>query len=97
MSAWLSNLQLAFENTPVIILHGNVRDWYVDKSGSVHRDLTSLIEKELFKSSDGLGPGGPFDEVLVYSGVGDNGAGTRKILSGNEKPAQPRTATAPTS
>lgn len=41
--AWQSNLLRALRQNPVVIVHGNVRDRYVDAQGAVHENLDSLF------------------------------------------------------
>lgn len=88
MSAWLQNLRLAFDSYPVVVLHGNVRDWYLDQDGHLHRNLTSLLRKTLVDPT-------VFGEILVYGGTLDGGEGTRESLSqdepGREVPDSPPT------
>ena len=50
MSVWIQNLKMALETKPVVIVHGNVRDHYIDGGGILHdqprtefRNLTSLL------------------------------------------------------
>jgi hypothetical protein len=43
MSVWISNLRLALSQRPVVLLHGNVRDRYIDEDGNIYRDLTQLL------------------------------------------------------
>lgn len=45
MSIWITNLRMALEDKQVLILHGNVRDRYMDESGAVYQGLTDLLEK----------------------------------------------------
>lgn len=44
MSVWIENLKIDLETRPVIILHGNVRDKYIDKTGRVYENLTEIIQ-----------------------------------------------------
>ncbi len=44
MSVWQSNLRSALRNHPVLLLHGNVRDRYLDADGRLHENLTDLLE-----------------------------------------------------
>jgi hypothetical protein len=85
MSGWISNLRLAFESSPVLILHGNVRDWYVDENGVIHRNLTSLVNQLLFQiTSDGTNSDA-FDEILTYSGYTEQGSGQRVVFSAEQQ------------
>jgi len=45
MSIWIQNLKGRLENHPVVILHGNVRDHYIDEHGHVYDNLTTLLEE----------------------------------------------------
>jgi len=44
MSKWIESLRATLLRHPVVILHGNVRDIYVDGQGTVYNNLTSLFE-----------------------------------------------------
>ena len=37
MSVWIQNLQMALETKPVVIVHGNVRDHYIDGEGVINK------------------------------------------------------------
>jgi hypothetical protein len=43
MSVWIKNLRTALEDRLVIILHGNVRDKYIDEDGRIYDNLTGLL------------------------------------------------------
>ena len=43
MSAWIENLCMALEHKSVVILHGNVRDSYIDGNGGVYDKLTTVL------------------------------------------------------
>ncbi|MDQ2687616.1 MAG: hypothetical protein M3Y28_07100, partial [Armatimonadota bacterium] len=43
MSVWIQNLRLVLEDNPVVLLHGNVRDRYIDETGRVYENLTDLL------------------------------------------------------
>lgn len=43
MSNWINNLKMALEGKTVILLHGNVRDRYIDDEGRVYNNLTELL------------------------------------------------------
>ena len=43
MSVWIRNLKTRLEERPVIILHGNVRDRYIDEHSRVNDNLTALL------------------------------------------------------
>jgi len=43
MSVWIRNLHSGVETRQVVILHGNVRDRYIDDSGRVYENLTGLL------------------------------------------------------
>ncbi|HEC84627.1 MAG TPA: ATP-dependent Clp protease ATP-binding subunit, partial [Thioploca sp.] len=44
MAVWIHNFINALQDKPVVILHGNVRDRYIDKEGRVYDNLTNLLE-----------------------------------------------------
>jgi hypothetical protein len=44
MSKWIRNLRSVLDDRPVVLLHGNVRDRYIDEEGSVFENLTKLLE-----------------------------------------------------
>lgn len=44
MSTWQKNLRAALETKEVILLHGNVRDWYMDENKLVHYNLTEILQ-----------------------------------------------------
>jgi ATP-dependent Clp protease ATP-binding subunit ClpA len=44
MSKWISNLRAVLDDKPVVLLHGNVRDRYIDEQGSIFENLTKLLE-----------------------------------------------------
>ncbi len=43
MSVWIRNLQSSLGDHQVLILHGNVRDKYIDQHGHVYENLTDLL------------------------------------------------------
>lgn len=43
MAKWISNLRHHLAHRPVTVLHGNVRDIYVDEEGHVYQNLTTLL------------------------------------------------------
>lgn len=43
MSIWIKNLKTRLEDRPVLILHGNVRDKYIDDDGRTYDNLTALL------------------------------------------------------
>ncbi len=43
MSTWIHNLKTRLEDRPVVILHGNVREKYIDAEGRVYENLTALL------------------------------------------------------
>ncbi|MCL6533664.1 MAG: AAA family ATPase [Armatimonadetes bacterium] len=45
MSVWIANLRRSLERYPVVILHGNVRDCYIDEHGGVYENLTALLRQ----------------------------------------------------
>lgn len=44
MSKWIRNLRSVLDDKPVVLLHGNVRDRYIDEQESVFENLTKLLE-----------------------------------------------------
>ena len=65
MSVWMKNLRMALENKPVVVLHGNVRDRYVDEQRRVFDNLSSLLT-ELCRTHRI-----PFAEMLVCDPRGE--------------------------
>ena len=67
MSVWIQNLQMALETKSVILLHGNVRDHYIDTnsilsdSRKVFRQLTPLLKDSAKKLSIS------FHDFVTYS------------------------------
>jgi len=43
MPAWIRNLKTSLEDRQVLILHGNVRDQYIDQHGRIYENLTELL------------------------------------------------------
>ncbi len=64
MSVWIRNLKTTLEDREVVILHGNVRDRYIDDDGHVYDNLTALLTQ--------VAGGLPreFAEVMFYDAVG---------------------------
>ena len=60
MTAWLRNLRLALDQYPIVVLHGNVRDAFLELPGSVHGDLVSLLESVLVERG--------FERLTLYGG-----------------------------
>jgi ATP-dependent Clp protease ATP-binding subunit ClpA len=65
MSVWIKNLKSRLEDRPVVILHGNVRDRYIDEHGRPYDNLTSLLG-EIARSMPF-----PFSELVFYDPVGN--------------------------
>ena len=63
MSVWIQNLQARLGDRPVLILHGNVRDKYMDDRGRVHENLTSLL------TDMGRARSFAFSELVFYDPV----------------------------
>lgn len=82
MSVWLRNLRLALQHKNVILLHGNVRDRYIDENGRVFEDLRALLE-EVARN-----PGVTdlsFDEILLGDPTGNtDNRGRQRRISLNE-------------
>jgi len=85
MSVWIRNLRKCLEDRPVVILHGNVRDKYIDEHGRVYENLTELLQT--------LAVGLPvrFSEFILYDLVGRERRvdrdGQRELLAKNAAPA----------
>lgn len=60
---WLSNLKNSLRDRPVAILHGNVRDLYIDEKRTVHPDLTALLRSLAEQLSRERAP---FSEIIFY-------------------------------
>lgn len=61
MSVWIKNLLMAIEHHEVILLHGNVRDRYIDpQTKRVYENLTELI-RNLWKKK--------YTRVILYDNV----------------------------
>lgn len=60
MSVWIRNLLGSLSNRPMLILHGNVRDKYIDENGRVYENLTDLL-----REVSGQLPI-PFSELVFY-------------------------------
>ena len=65
MSVWITNLVNRLETRPVVILHGNVRDRYIDAEGRVYDNLTALLTR--------IAQDLPMDfsELLFYDRIGE--------------------------
>jgi len=93
MPVWMQNLKTRLADKPVLILHGNVRDRYIDQDGRIYENLTAL----LVEIARGLTPAYP--SLLVYDPVG----GERRLGETLQSPVRPVggddefAATAPTS
>ncbi|MCL4487060.1 MAG: AAA family ATPase [Chloroflexi bacterium] len=64
MSVWIRNLKTTLEDREVVILHGNVRDKYIDDCGQVYDNLTTLLT-QIAKSLPNQ-----FEELVFYDAVG---------------------------
>jgi hypothetical protein len=78
MSVWIRNLKIRLEDRPVVILHGNVRDCYIDEHKRVYDNLTALLT-DVARS----GPF-PFAEFVFYDPVGHE----RRVPSAGTLPAR---------
>ncbi len=63
MSVWIRNLISNLEKKPVLILHGNVRDRYIDEYRRVYENLTSLLREVARKIHIN------FSEIVFYDVV----------------------------
>ena len=72
MSVWIRNLSTALEDRPVVILHGNVRDKYIDERSRVYENLTTLLNE--------IAEGLPlrFAETVFYDTIGQE----RRVAAG---------------
>lgn len=84
MSVWISNLRSALQNKPVVILHGNVRDRYIDPTGRIYLNLSELIEQ--LTQEIGL----PFTERVIYDPVGQERRS--RLTTPSPAPAAPASA-----
>ncbi len=65
MSVWINNLKIALEHKEVVILHGNVRDKYINHEKElIYNNLTELIQD--IASKNPLN----FSSILFYDAVG---------------------------
>lgn len=73
MSVWIDNLKRALCEKEVVILHGNVRDTYVDwREGIVYGNLVDLLRHSLRVSSGSLSQVVLFDPVDQMQGEVQN-------------------------
>ncbi|MBM4354110.1 MAG: ATP-dependent Clp protease ATP-binding subunit [Deltaproteobacteria bacterium] len=63
MAVWMRNLKMALQDRRVVLLHGNVRDRYIDQAGRTYDNLTQLL-------SEHAREGGRFHEIIFYDTVG---------------------------
>jgi ATP-dependent Clp protease ATP-binding subunit ClpA len=75
MSVWIRNLRTSLEDRPVVILHGNVRDKYIDEHGRIYENLTELLQELATAVGNG------FSEMIFYDLVGHE----RRITKGGAK------------
>jgi len=80
MSVWIRNLKRTLEDRPVVILHGNVRDKYIDSSGRVFENLTDLLAQLAREHSLS------FCEVMRYDFV----SGERPLPGQKAQPSKTR-------
>jgi hypothetical protein len=83
MSTWIRNLKTRLEDRPVVILHGNVRDKYIDVEGRVYENLTALLTTvaQALPLS--------FTELVFYDPVGHERRQLLTQLSEQRRPASP--------
>jgi len=65
MSVWIQNLKTRLEDRSVIILHGNVRDRYIDEVGRVYENLTALLRNIASEMPI------TFSELVFYDPIGN--------------------------
>lgn len=83
MSRWIQNLSAVLHDKPVVLLHGNVRDRYIDDNGKVFENLTALLTHLARQSPIS------FNEVVLY-----DPAGLERSITLNERPStQPASPT----
>ncbi|MFZ4398052.1 MAG: AAA family ATPase, partial [Kiritimatiellia bacterium] len=61
---WLANLVSNLRDRRVAILHGNVRDIYIEKGRMIHSDLTGLLQR--VAGMIGQTRGTPFHEMVFF-------------------------------
>ena len=79
MSKWITNLRHQLGHRRVTILHGNVRDIYVDVDGRVHDNLTTLLKSLASELPI------PMRELVVYDGA--SGSRRENLRDGKESVA----------
>jgi len=84
MSVWIRNLQMSLEDRPVVTLHVNVRDEYIEKQGRIYTNLTELLDQMTRNLPL------TFSELVFYDPVGNE----RRIV---RTPETPDASTAPSS
>lgn len=84
MSVWIQNLRSALRDKPVLILHGNVRDRYIDPAGRVYLNLNDLLEQ--VTQDIGLS----FGERAIYDPVGHERRA--RLMAATPSPAPPNSA-----
>jgi hypothetical protein len=78
VSIWMDNLVMAFRSKPVIILHSNVRDRYIDKYGTVFQNLTEYLKRVAAQVADS--EKNSFQEIVVYD-IGDRSRRVRTSVT----------------
>lgn len=87
MAVWIRNLRTAIEDKNVILLHGNVRDRYIDDDGRLYDNLTALLSEIAGHTGRG------YAQMVVYDLVGRER--TIPLATASTGPAPPPAATAP--
>jgi ATP-dependent Clp protease ATP-binding subunit ClpA len=93
MSVWIANLKRNLERRPVVILHGNVRDWYIDEQGRIYENLTTLLRQVAQELPM------HFSEVIFYDAVDHERREAQNAANStrNQQPIEDElSATAPT-
>jgi len=89
MSVWIRNFKSALESRPVLILHGNVRDKYIDPSGRLYENLTDLLAQVASELPLQFSERVRFDVVDRERPLGSSGrSNARTTGSAAQKPPQ---------
>jgi len=83
MSVWIRNLRDTLKHYPVLILHGNVRDKYIDEEGRVYENLTALLKhiRSLLPQA--------FEKTIFYDAVEHERQENATDPSGLSRPPMP--------
>jgi len=83
MSVWIRNLRDTLKHYPVLILHGNVRDKYIDEEDRVYENLTALLKhiRSLLPQA--------FEKTIFYDAVEHERQENATDPSGLSRPPMP--------